>query len=157
MTNKKALYLGLGIASLWMWVFRGVSALKVGLKDIRLVNIAGDNATLQVTIYLQNPLLVSVVVRSITGVIRIMGKDVGIIDYPISQRIKARSINYLPVQVHVDYISLGDAVWANIQTGTIQTLTVELDGTITAGEKHPIKLPIRKLWTYNDIIQGSAE
>lgn len=155
--NKRALYWGLGVASLWMWVFRGVSALKIGLKDIRLYSLAGDGGTLQVTIYIQNPLLVSVVVRSITGVIKIMGKEVGIIDYPVAQRINARSVNYLPVLVQVDYKSLGEAVWQNIQSGTIQTLSVELEGTITAGEKYPVRLPIRKLWTYNDIIQGIAE
>lgn len=157
MTDKKAAYIGLAVAGFWYYFLRGVTALKIGLKQLRITGIDGDTATLEVTLFIQNPLLAQVFVRSVSGTISIMGIPVGTIDYPINRRIKSRSITYLPVRVQISYSALGDALWANIMTGDIQTLIIELQGTITTGEKVEIPIPVRKSWTYSDIIESNAE
>ena len=157
MTEKQAWIVGLSAAAFWLLVLRGASALKIGLKYIQLISVNGDTATMQVMLYVQNPLIASVLVRSVSGTVSIMGIPVGVIDYPINKRIEARSISYIPVQVEISYSKLGDAIWANIMSGSVQTLSIELDGKITAGEQYSISVPIRKLWTYSDIINRQAE
>lgn len=157
MTDKQAWIVGLSAATFWLLVLRGASALKIGLKSVRLQQVNGDIATLQVMLYVQNPLIASVLIRNVAGQINIMGIPVGTIDYPINRRIEARSITYIPVQVEVSYSKLGDAVWANIMSGDVQTLSIELDGTITAGERYAVSIPIHKVWTYSDIINKQAE
>ena len=157
MSDKQAICIGLAVAGFWYYFLRGASALKLGLKSLRLSGISMDTATLEVTLYVRNPLLATVFVRSIAGTISVMGMPVGVIDTVINKRIYARSTSYIPVHVQISYAAMGAAAWANIMSGNVQTLTVEFAGKITAGEKVALPIPVKKLWTYQDIIEKEAQ
>ena len=156
MDEKRAIGYGLLAASFWYLFLRGVKALRVGLQQLRLVSVESETATLEVMLYVRNPLLVSVLVRDISGTISIMGIPVGTINYPINRRIAAQGVSYIPVQVHISYQALGASLFTNILSGSVQSLLIELQGKVTAGEKIPVSVPIRKAWTYNDIIQKAG-
>ena len=157
MTDRKAIGLGLVAAGFWYLFLRGASALKLGLKSLRLSGISLESATLEVTLFVRNPLLATVFVREIAGTISVMGVPVGVIDTVINKRIFARSTSYIPVQVQISYAAMGAAAWQNIMSGNVQTLTVEFDGKIKAGERFSVPIPVKKLWTYRDIIEKEAQ
>ena len=153
MTTRQRIGVSILAVGVWWFGLRGASALKVGLHSLRLAGIAADTATLEVTLYVRNPLLATVFVRSISGTVSVMGIPVGVVDCPVNQRILARQTTYIPIPVQISYANLGAAAYTNIMTGSVQSLAIELQGKICAGESVPVNIPIRKIWTYNDIIQ----
>ena len=157
MTNQQAIGAGLLVAGFWYYVLRGASALRIGLKRLRLLTIGLDASTIEALLYVYNPLLATVFVREVQGTIYIQGQPVGVVNYPVNRRIQARSTTYIPVQLIVSPTALGAAAWQNIMSGSIQTLTIELKGTIRTGEQVVLPIPIRKTWTYNDIIEREAQ
>lgn len=152
--DNKAIKLGLLATGFWYFFLRGAIALRVGLKSVRLVEVFGDRATVEIMLYVYNPTLASVLVRSLRGTVSVMGMPVGEIDYPVNARIKARRTAVVPVMVDVSSSAFGEAMWNNIQTGHIETMAIELNGSVVCGEKVPISYPIRKLWVWQDIIDS---
>lgn len=153
MNSKQAWYI-FGAGVFYYYFLRGARALRFGIQNFGLVSFTDTQAVFEIRFYIYNPLLTSLFVRSVDGEVSLMGTKIGTIDYPINQTIKARAINYVPVQITVNIADLAQGVWEYIQTGNVTTLLIEYSGNVTVGQEHSFTVPVTKQITWGDLIGG---
>ena len=136
---------------LWYGLLRGVRAVKVYFDKLRIVGINPGAIEYKITLLVHNPLLVDVLVNDISGNVYIMGVHVATINYPVNQRIRSFATSMFDIQFEAYADKLGEALWANIQTGDPHTLLVTFDGYVTI---KGIQIPVKKDFTYDDIFRS---
>ena len=138
----------LGIAALWYGVLRGVDAVKVTFERLRVLSVNVGSITFNLSVLVHNPLLIDVLVNDIVGEVSLMNIPCAMVNYPVNQRLHAGKTSRLQVNFDVFSKELGEALFANIQTGNINTLLMRFDGYITV---KGIQIPINREFTFNDI------
>ena len=149
MKKSTALIL-IGASALWYFVLRGVNAIQFAFKRIYLVSFTDTTIDLRLDMLIKNPLLIGAVVNNIAGDIYLDNIQVATVNYPLNQRIAARAVSPVTLFFTASLQQLGQALFNNIQTGSIQTLTVRFVGTITV---QGVNLPIDRFFTFNELIK----
>lgn len=149
--NKKQAWWIFGAGVVYYYFLRGVRSLQFGIDRFHLVSFNDKMAEFEVVFFAYNPLLISLFLRNVSGTIRLMGKEIGSVDYPVNQNVLARSYTLIPVRFTVDYAKLGDGLVSYLKTGNVSTLLIEFDGTISLGQDRIVNVPIKKQITWGDI------
>ena len=152
--NKKQAWWIFGAGVVYYYFLRGVRSLQFGIKRFALVSFSDKIAEFEVVFFAYNPLLISLFLRGVKGTIRLMGIEVGIVNYPVNQDVKARSYTYIPVRFTVEYNKIGEGLVEYLKTGNVNTLLIEFEGTISLGRDHIVDVPIKKQITWGDIAGG---
>lgn len=153
MNEKQAWYI-FGAGVFYYYFLRGARALRFGIQNFGLVSFTDTKAVFEIRFYIYNPLLTSIFVRNVEGDVCLMDTKIGTIDYPVNQTIKARSINFVPVQITVDIADLAQGVWEYVKTGNVTTLLIEYSGSVTVGQEHSFSIPVTKQVTWGDLVGG---
>lgn len=153
MNEKQAWYI-FGAGVFYYYFLRGARALRFGIHSFGLVSFTDQQAVFEIRFYIYNPLLTSIFVRSVDGDVYLMGTKIGTIEYPINQTLKARSLNYVPVQITVNIADLAQGVWDYVKTGNVSTLIIEYSGNVTVGQEHAFSVPVTKTVTWGDLVGG---
>lgn len=138
-----------GGAALWWGVLRGIDAIKIKFEKIRLVGITSTSMTMNLSVLVKNPLFVDVLVNDIVGDVYLMGEKCAVVNYPINQRLRGGKTSRLQVYIEVLGQQVGQALWANIQTGNINTLLMRFDGYVTV---RGMRIPIDRQFTLGEIL-----
>lgn len=149
--NKKQAWWIFAAGVVYYYFLRGVRSLKFGIDRFHLVSFNDKMAEFEVVFFAYNPLLVSLFLRNVNGTIRLMGREIGSVDYPVNQNVLARSYTLIPVRFTVEYAKLGDGLVSYLRTGNVSTLLIEFDGTISMGQDRIVSVPIKKQITWGDI------
>lgn len=149
MKQKTAGILLLSGVALYYLVLQGIRGIGVSFKGLRVVSIVDDSVRFSVQLYIRNPLLLSVLVNDIVGTIYIMNIPVADVDFPLNQRIHSRSISPVTINFNVSKSKLGEALFANIETGDVRTLLVRFAGYLKISK---VKVNVDKQFTFEDII-----
>ena len=139
----------LGGAALYYWVLRGIRGISVAFNGLRVLSIVDDEVRFSVQLSIRNPLIVSVLVNDIVGTVYLMDIPVAEVSLPLNQRIYARSVSPVTINFNVSKEKLGEALYANIQTGDVRTLLVRFDGYLKAAK---MQLHIDKQFTFEDLV-----
>lgn len=139
----------LGGAALYYWVLRGIRGISVAFNGLRVLSIVDDEVRFSVQLSIRNPLIVSVLVNDIVGTVYLMDIPVAEVSFPLNQRIYARSVSPVTINFNVSKEKLGEALYANIQTGDVRTLLVRFDGYLKAAK---MQLHIDKQFTFEDLV-----
>lgn len=142
------------------WVLGGVAAIALfgkqkisfGLKDIRLAGmITTDIIPIRLVAWIKNETLVSVLVRSMSGVLVCNGQVVASVSQTINKRISSQS--YIEQFIYVDLHNQAAlaALFENINSGDINNLAFDFIGEVVVGEQWPIGLKFKRLFTWSDI------
>lgn len=127
----------------------------VGVKGVYLNGLVSESSIpLRVVVYISNrTILGSLLIRSISGVLVSSGRTVATIDQIVNRRIGAGKYIEHSLLININGVEAMQAIWANIQSGNIQSLAFDLMGEIVVGEQWPVPIRFKKLFTYNEIQQ----
>ena len=146
--SKTGILLLLG-AGLWFMARRTVNNVSVRFERLRFAGFTANGVNLEAVLLIHNPLLADVSVSNIVGDLYVMDRHCAVIDYPINQVLAAKKTNRFSVLLNLNTQQLGQALWDNIQTGDIKTLTVLLDGYVTVGG---IRIPVNRQFVISDFV-----
>ena len=140
-----------GVAAL---AFLGKQKLSFGVKNVLLRGaITKDIIPLRVLVWIGNSTIVSVLVRSLSGVLLCNGQTVASIAQPINKRIAANSYIEQAIMIDLHNQESLAALFANVQTGDINNLAFELVGEVVVGEQWPVGIKFNRIFTWSDIQQ----
>lgn len=127
----------------------------VGVKGVYLNGLVTDKLIpLNVVVYISNKtILGSMLIRSISGVLRCEGRTIATIDQLVNRRIPAGKYIEHVLQININGSESLQALWSNIQGGNVNTLAFDLLGEVVIGEQWPIPIKFNKLFTWNEIQQ----
>lgn len=151
MNQKQAWYI-FGAGVIYYYFLRGVRSLRFGIERFNLISFTDKIAEFEVVFYAYNPLLVGLFMRNVSGTIRLMGVEIGYVNYPVNQEVLPRNYTFIPVRFSVDYAKLGNGLVSYLKTGNVSTLLIEFDGLVTVGREKIVSVPIRKQITWGDLI-----
>lgn len=140
--------LGIGAAI----AFVGSQRFTFGVKGVYLAGVVTPQLIpLRVVVYLVNKTIGKLMVRSISGELVCEGQRVATINQKVNKRISSgRYIEQgLLVDIHIQE-SL-QALFSNIQSGDITSLSFVFEGKIYVGEQYPVGIRFKKLFTWKDI------
>ena len=145
--------IGLGVALLWYGVLRGANGLLIKVKDyaFQAVDLTNGKITLRLNLYIKNPLLVGLTIKGIDGKVYAQGMQVGTVNTTYNYYLAGGHSHILPVLVDLDISQMGQAAWANIQSGDIRTLTVAFDGHVYVGGAN-VPVPVQFELDYNGLM-----
>lgn len=155
MQAEKVIRLAAAGAVLWYGLLRGVNALVMGVRGFRFSGISLTNrtATFVLDFQIHNPLFVGVTLNSVLGDVYIQGVKCGAVQNIYNYYLSGGKTHNIPVSVTIDLSGLASAVVANIESGNVQTLTIDFDGAVVVGSSGLVRLPIQKTITYNDLLK----
>lgn len=140
-----------GVAAL---AFLGKQKLSFGVKNVLLRGaITKDIIPLRVLVWIGNSTIVSVLVRSLSGVLLCNGQTVASIAQPINKRIAANSYIEQAIMIDLHNQESLAALFANVQSGDINNLAFELVGEVVVGEQWPVGIKFNRIFTWSDIQQ----
>ena len=150
---EKLLKIGLGIGLLWYGILRGARGLvvKVHSYTFQSVNVSDQTVNINLNLYIRNPLLIGLKIKSIVGEIYAQGHQVGYVDQILNYYIAGRRTHIIPLNVKLHLEDLTQAAWLNIQSGDIRTLTVAFDGKVYVGDSD-IGIPLQFNLNYNQLV-----
>lgn len=134
--------------------FLGKQKLSFGVKSVLLRGaITKDIIPLRVLVWIGNSTIVSVLVRSLSGVLLCNGQTVASIAQPINKRIAANSYIEQAIMIDLHNQESLAALFANVQSGDINNLAFELVGEVVVGEQWPVGIKFNRIFTWSDIQQ----
>lgn len=149
MSTRKVLgILLIGIGGLAYFARRTVRNIKVIFDSLKVYEVRTDNVLFQVKVRFYNPLFTDVTLQSLAGKIWLMGKEAAVMESEINQTLYRRTESSLAFYFKTTAAELGTALWDNIQTGDIKTLTIRFVGHLMVND---VKIPVDKIFTYDDL------
>lgn len=132
-------------------VRRIINNLGFRFNGITILSTDPDEKTSQVqlSLLLNNSLPLSVTIDAIKGDLYIQGVPAAHIDQTLGVTIAANAITPLNLIATVDFSALNAGVKANIASGDIRNITLQLVGTITAEGR---TFNVNKQFTYYDLV-----
>lgn len=142
------------------WILGGALAVALftrqkiayGVEAIYLNGVITPNLIpLKVVGWLANSTIAGVLVRSISGVLVCNGQVVASISQLVNKRIRSNSFVKQDLNVDIYFQESLAALWENIQTGDVTSLSFELVGEVVVGEQWPVGLKFNRVFTWNEI------
>lgn len=130
----------------------GKQKINFGLKAVQLAGmITNQIIPIKLVTWIANDTIVSVLVRSLSGVLVCNGKTVASISQQVNKRIAANS--YVEQAIYVDLHNQEtlSALFENINSGDINNLAFELIGEVVVGEQFPVGVKFNRVFTWADI------
>lgn len=143
------------------WLLGGVAVfsllgrqqLALGVRGVYLNGmITTQIIPLRVVVWIANKTIIGrVLVRSLSGVLMCNGQTVASISQLINKRIAANS--YIEQNIVIDLHAQESlqALFANVQSGSIDNLAFELIGEVVVGEQWPVGIKFNRVFTWADI------
>lgn len=142
------------------WILGGALAVALftrqkiayGVEAVYLNGVITPNLIpLKVVGWLVNSTIAGVLVRSISGVLVCNGQVVASISQLVNKRIRSNSFVKQDLNVDIYFQESLAALWENIQTGDVTSLSFELVGEVVVGEQWPVGLKFNRVFTWNEI------
>lgn len=121
--------------------FNGISVLSTDVEN--------NTSQVAISLLLRNSLPFSVTVDAIAGDVYLQGVQAATINQAINTTITANSITPVTVIATLRWLGVADGVRANILSGDIRNLNIQLVGTITAEGR---SFNVAKTITYYDLV-----
>ena len=141
-------------SALWYFVLRGVNSLKIVFEKLTVSSIEVGYIKLRLSILIHNPLLISIPIDDIVGDVFIQGIQCANIAFPVASTLKGLTTTRLYIDFNVQQQQLTEAVWQNIQTGDIRSLTCRFAGYIKVKN---INIPVDRVFTFNELMNNNAK
>lgn len=150
------------IEKIGSWLLGGIVAiaflakqrLSFGVKAVYLNGlITLQKIPLRIDIWIANKTIGSVLVRSLSGALICNGQTVATISQMVNKRISANSYIEQSVLIDLHNQESLQALFANIQSGSIDNLAFELIGEVVVGEQWPVAVEFNRVFTWADIRQ----
>ena len=149
MANKKLIGLVLlGVGVIAYLGRRTVNAVKVIFESLHIKEVYTNYILFQIGVQFYNPLFVDVKIDSFSGKIYLMGRYVSTVESDLNLTLLKRTHTTLYFTFKATPQELGAAIWDNIQTGDIKTLTARFEGYL---EVNKIRVPVNKTFTFDDL------
>jgi|GEM_PF-1567394 len=149
MSTRKVLgILLMGIGGLAYFARRTVRNIKVIFDSLKVYEVRADNVVFQVSVLFYNPLFIDVKLQSLAGKIYLMGREAAVMESELNQTLYRRTQSSLAFYFKSTMEELGTALWDNIRTGDVKTLTIRFVGHLTVNDT---QIPIDKIFTYDDL------
>lgn len=150
---EKIAKIGLGCALLYYAVLRGARGLviKVQSWSFRNIDLDAQTVSLNINMLIKNPLLVGLTIKGVKGDVYMQGLKVGYVNTTFNYYLAGGHTHVLPVIVNLGIGDLGQAIWQNIQSGNINTLTVAFDGKVYVGDVN-VPVPVQVELDYKSLL-----
>lgn len=150
-SDKLKAWLLFGLAGSVVYLKHRLDAITMRLQSIGIVNIDTTNrvATLNLVVDLIYPLPFGLTLKTLTGDLYIMGKRVAVVKNVLNRYLSPSSVTPITITVDVDLAQLAEGVLANIQTGNIRSLLIQLDARATT---NLLPISLHKTFVYDDLI-----
>lgn len=132
---------------------QGVKNIKIIFNRIDISEIDLGLLRLNINLYVKNPLPISFNISDIAGDIYIQDVNCGKIDYPVNQTLRGLSTSEFNVSFNIKQEQLGEALFANIMTGDVKTLTCRFVGYVKFGK---VKVKVDHKFGFKDIFRQYA-
>lgn len=136
-------------AAIWFLVLRGVNAVKIVFDKITIKSVTAESVTMGISMWVRNPLITDITVNNIIGDVYLMNIPVAKVDYPVNSKLYGVATNRFELNFIIQQSALTEAIWANIQTGNVQTLICRFVGNV---EINHVKIPVDREFTFNELI-----
>lgn len=149
--DKKATWWTFGLLASIVYLKRRINSVGVVLQNLGFISMdsATRTASLMLTLGVKFPLPFGLRFKRIKGNLYIMGKRVAEFNHVVDRYIESDKITTISLPIVVHYDELANGVLANIQTGNIQTLLIQLEADISTTL---LPVYIRKTLTYNELV-----
>ena len=146
--------IGLGAAFLWYGILRGAKSLVVRVNNFsfRSIDLNTGTVSLNLNLFIKNPLLVGITIKGVLGDVYAQGYKVGTVNTAYDYYIAGGKTHILPVIVDLNMMDVGQAAILNIQSGDIRTLTIAFDGKLYVGS-YSVAIPLQLELDYNDLVK----
>ena len=153
MTSVQWLKIIGGAALLWYGVLRGARGLIIKVKDYTFRGVDLDNGiiSLNLNMYVKNPLFIGLTLNGIKGDIYAQGQHVGVVNTVLDYHLSGGHTHIIPIVANLSMGGLLNAGNANIQSGDVRTLTMAFDGKLFVGS-YSVAIPVRVNLDYNDLV-----
>ena len=138
----------LSLAAIWYLGKRTIDAVQINYRALQIIGIESGQVSFDLSFLIYNPLPASIKIDGIEGDIYMMGRKVAVVSQNVQQTVESRAYSELHIYFLVSAIDLGQALFDNIMTGTIESLTVGFDGIITI---NGIDVKLCKSYTFNEL------
>ena len=145
--------IGLGLGALYLAYRTAIKEMVVGVQKVSLygLDLAKGIAAIQINVEMYNPLPIGVTVRDVVGKVYASGVQIGTVSTTLDYFLGGERRHVLPVIVNLYASGMSEALWKNIQTGSVDNLVIDFDGTIRA-TKLNIGVPLDLSFNWKDII-----
>lgn len=145
--------IAIGGALLYYGVLRGAKGLQVKMYNYEFggIDLTNGIVKLKLNILVKNPLLVGLVLKSVTGDVYVQGVKAGYVNTVLDYKISGGKTHIIPVVVNLKMSELGQAVVLNIQSGNVNSLSVKFDGRLYVGD-YGVNIPLVIEKGYNDLV-----
>ena len=148
MSSKIFGLLLIGFGALAWFAKQTVDSVRVIFNSLKIYEVRTDAVLFQLNLLFYNPLFKDVKIDSLSGEIYMMGRYIAHMESELNQLLYAKTQSSLAFYFKATPEQLGQALWDNIQTGDVRTLTIKFDGTMyLAG----VPVPVKKTFTYDQL------
>lgn len=148
-TNTTAWWV-LGLSSLVIYLKHRIDSIAIRLRNLSLVSYdqGTKTAELNLIVAVHYPLPFDTLAKRLTGTLYIQGQPVATVDTMLNRYLKTDAENLLTIPATVRLDNLAAGVWANIQTGNVRTLQVQLDARLTT---NLLPINIHRVLTWDEL------
>lgn len=141
-----------GLCWLGKRIYDQVQQIMVDVSSLKLVRFGLEDlsATLSIDLIIDNPLDVGVLVKSLQGDVYLSGVPVGVINTQYDYFLSGHTHHEIPIYIDVTAERLGNALWANITSGNINNMALDIDATVYA-TKLGVPVPVQLHYDWNEI------
>lgn len=149
--NKKLAWWAFGLTSLAIYLKHRIDSISIRIKNLSLVSIDQEQKTaaINLVVSVKYPLPFTTLAKRLTGSLYIQGARVATIDTMVNRYLQPDGENIINIPVTVNYQQLAAGVWANIQTGNVRTLLIQMDARLTT---NILPISIHKTLTWEDLM-----
>lgn len=149
--NNKLTWAVFGLTAAAIYLKHRIDSIGISLRNLSLVSINQEQKTaaLNLVVSVRYPLPFNTYAKRLVGSLYIQGAQVATIDTMVNRYLQPDAENILNIPVTINYQQLAAGVWANIQTGNVRTLLIQLDARLTT---NIIPISLHKTLTWEDLL-----
>lgn len=150
-SNKKLAWGLFSLTAAAIYFKHRIDSIGISLRNVSLVSVDQNSKTaaLNLVVSVRYPLPFNTYAKRLTGTLYIQGARVATIDTIVNRYLQPDGENIINIPVTINYQQLAQGVWANIQTGNVRTLLIQLDARLTT---NILPISIHKTLTWEDML-----
>lgn len=140
-----------GLTAAAIYLKHRIDSIGLMVRNLTLVSVDqnGKTALLNLVLSVRYPLPFETLAKRLTGSLYVQGQQVATIDTMVNRYLAPDAENVINVPVTLYYNRLAAGLWANIQTGNVRTLILNLDARLST---NILPIHLHRTLTWEDLI-----